>query len=480
MALRQLLIARRLGELRTKLGELQTARSEIDNRRNAWTEREARAVTAFGEINENTSEEERAAFDAEAAEIETEDAAIRADEEANDTRQNEINTEITRLEGELEELNNRTKPPKPATPPALPDENTTTINERGNKNMDLRARVREIIANDETRNFINNVRADHERGVKGVAYTIPTVMLPLIRETTERYSKLLKHVNRQTIKGEAKQNILAAAPEAVWTETTGKINEVDLSISQVLMDGSKLGAYVSIPNPYLEDSDENLAAIIVDYLGQSNGYALDKAIIYGDGKNMPIGIMTRLGAASSPTWWQTNMPAFTALNTTHIGKLSAASVTGSALFKEMMKVLGNAKQKYTGGIGDKFWTMSEDTYMQLQSELLSINAAGAVVTGAQMTMPIIGGAVETLDFIPSGTIIGGYGNQYLLVERAGIKIESSAHVQFLDDNTVLKSTSRWDGIPVAGEGFSAFSLNTTAPETTTTFAEDKANAVASE
>lgn len=480
MALRQLLIARRLGELRTELSELQTARSEIDNRRNAWMEREARAVTALGEINENTLEEERAAFEAEAAEIETEDAAIRADEEANDTRQNEINTEITRLEGELEELNNRAKPPKPATPPALPDENTITVNERGNKNMELRARVREIIANDETRNFINSVRTDHERGVKGVAYTIPTVMLPLIREMTERYSKLLKHVNRQTIKGEAKQNILAAAPEAVWTETTGKINEVDLSISQVLMDGSKLGAYVSIPNPYLEDSDENLTAIIVDYLGQSNGYALDKAIIYGNGKNMPVGIMTRLGAASSPTWWQTNMPVFTALNTTHIGKLSAASVTGAELFKEMMKVLGNAKQKYTGGIGDKFWAMSEDTYMQLQSELLSINAAGAVVTGAQMTMPIIGGAVETLDFVPSGTIIGGYGNQYLLVERAGIKIESSAHVQFLDDNTVLKSTSRWDGIPVAGEGFAAYSLNTTAPETTITFAEDKANAAAAE
>lgn len=480
MALRQLLIARRLGELRTELSELQTARSEIDNRRNAWMEREARAVTALGEINENTSEEERAAFEAEAAEIETEDAAIRADEEANDTRQNEINTEITRLEGELEELNNRAKPPKSATPPALPDENTITVNERGNKNMELRARVREIIANDETRNFINSVRTDHERGVKGVAYTIPTVMLPLIREMTERYSKLLKHVNRQTIKGEAKQNILAAAPEAVWTETTGKINEVDLSISQVLMDGSKLGAYVSIPNPYLEDSDENLTAIIVDYLGQSNGYALDKAIIYGNGKNMPVGIMTRLGADSSPTWWQTNMPVFTALNTTHIGKLSAASVTGAGLFKEMMKVLGNAKQKYTGGIGDKFWAMSEDTYMQLQSELLSINAAGAVVTGAQMTMPIIGGAVETLDFVPSGTIIGGYGNQYLLVERAGIKIESSAHVQFLDDNTVLKSTSRWDGIPVAGEGFAAYSLNTTAPETTITFAEDKANAGASE
>lgn len=475
MALRQLLISRRLEELRTELGTLQTVREEITNRRNAWTERETRAAAALEEINENTPSEERAAFEAEAAEIETEDAAIRADEEANDTRQNEINTEITRLEGELEELNSRAKPPKPVAPPAPPADNTITIIQRGERNMELRTRVREIVTNDETRNFLGRLRENHTRGVKGVEYTVPTVMLPLIREMTSRYSKLLKHVNHQVIKGDAKQNILAAAPEAVWTMTTGKINEVDLNVTQVMMDGNKLGAYVAIPNPYLEDSDENLAYIVIDYLGQSNGYALDKAIVYGDGRNKPVGFMTRLGAAEKPSWWQDTMPDFVNLSAIHIGKLSAASVTGAALFREMLKFLGTAKQKYTGGTGDKFWTMSEDTYMQLQSELLSINAAGAVVTGAQMTMPILGGAVETLDFIPSGVIAGGYGNQYLLSERAGVKITSSEHAMFLDDNTVFKSTSRWDGMPIAGEGFAAFSLTTTAPTTTAAFAEDKAN-----
>lgn len=479
MALRQLLISRRLEELRNELTTLQTAREEITNRRNAWAEREARAVAALEEINDATTDEERAAFESEAAEIEVENAAIRADEEANDTRTNEINEEMQNLETELEELNKRGNPTKPQTTHRSGESNIT-VRERGERNMELRERVRDICTNDETRNFINNLRSNHQRGVTNVEYTIPTVMIPLIRETTNKYSKLLKHVNHQAIKGEAKQNILAAAPEAVWTETVKKINEIEFGFTQLQMDGSKLGAYVAVPNPYLDDSDENLTAIIIDYLGQSQGYALDKAIIYGTGKNMPVGIMTRLGAETEPTWWQEKMPAFTALKGTRVGKLSGASVTGAAMFQEIMKVLGAARQKYTGGAGGKFWAMAEDTYMTLQSALVTINAAGAVTTGAQMVMPVIGGAVELLDFIPSGTIIGGYGNQYTLIERAGVKITPSEHAMFLADNTVFKSTSRWDGMPVAGEGFAAFSLTTTAPTTTQGFAEDKANTEAGE
>lgn len=478
MALRQLIISRDLTNLRAELAALDTEVEEITVRRNAWSEREARAVEAFREINENTPEEERAAFDAESAEIETERLAIEADENKNSARRSEINTKISELESELEELNKRAEKPKSAT---ANNGNTTVITERGSNNMnENRMHIREICANDEVRTFLTNFREMKTRGVKNADYTIPTVMLPLIREATERSSKLLKHVNHERISGEGTQNILGAVPEAVWTDTLGKINEVDFAFNQIRTGGSKLGAYIAVPNPYLEDSDEDLAGIVIDYLGQSNGYALDKAIIYGTGSNMPVGIMTRLAASTQPTWWQNRMPEFKAINTTHIGKISATSVEGAKFYKEIMKVLGRAKAKFSGMKGNKFWAMSEDTYLTLQSELLSFNASGAIVSAASQTMPIIGGAVEFLDFIPSGTIVGGHGSQYKLVERSGIKVGQSEHAQYIEDNTVFKSTSRWDGIPVSGEGFAAFSLTTTAPEATTKFAEDKANAEAGE
>lgn len=474
MALRQLIISRDLTNLRGELAALDTADQEISARRTAWNEREARAVEAFREINENTPEEERAAFDTESAEIETTRLAIEADESRNSERRNEINTRIGELEAELEELNKRAAMSASAS---KNNGNTTANTERGSNNMnENRMHIREICANDEVRTFLSNFREMKTRGVKNAAYTIPTLMLPLIREATERSSKLLKHVNHERISGEGTQNILGTVPEAVWTDTLGKINEIDFGFNQIRTGGSKLGAYVAVPNPYLEDSDEDLAGIVIDYLGQSNGYALDKAIIYGTGANMPVGIMTRLAAETQPTWWQNRMPEFKALNTTHIGKISATTVEGVKFYKELMKVLGLAKAKFSGIRGNKFWAMSEDTYLTLQSELLSFNAAGAIVSGASQTMPIIGGAVEFLDFIPTGTIVGGHGSQYKLVERAGIKIGHSEHAQYIEDNTVFKATSRWDGIPVSGEGFAAFSLTTTAPAATTTFAEDKANA----
>lgn len=473
MALRQLIISQRIAALRSERTALETAAAELANRRNAWEARESAAVAAFTEINENSTDEERAAFDTEAAEVEAERQALEADEAANSTRSGEIDHEIEELENELETLNARAKKPAQTT-----RTNYNKTNEGGMKTMnEFETRVHQICNNDEVRTFITNFRDMKTRGVKNVEYTIPTLMLPLIREATERSSKLLKHVNHERLAGEGTQNILGDIPEAVWTETIGKLNEIEFGVNQIRTGGSKLGAYVAVPNPYLEDSDEDLTSIIINYLAQSNGYGLDKAIIYGTGVNMPVGIMTRLAASAQPAWWQNRMPAFKALNTTHIGHLSAASVEGVKLYKEVMKVLGLAKAKYSAAKGNKFWAMSEDTYFTLQTELLGINAAGSIISSANTTMPVIGGAVEFLDFIPSGTIIGGHGSQYRLVERAGIKAGSSEHAQYIEDNTVFKATSRWDGIPVAGEGFAAFSLTTSNPDATIAFAKDKPNKI---
>jgi HK97 family phage major capsid protein len=151
------------------------------------------------------------------------------------------------------------------------------------------------------RGFLKEFREMKTRGVKNADYTIPQLMLPLVREATEKSSKLMKHVNHQYLGGEGTQNILTTVPEAIWTETIGKLNEIDFGFDRIRTGGSKLGAYVAVPNPYLEDSDESLAAIVIDFLGQANGYGLDKAIIYGTGSNMPVGIMTRLAASAQPT-----------------------------------------------------------------------------------------------------------------------------------------------------------------------------------
>ncbi|MGN1473680.1 MAG: hypothetical protein ACI4WZ_06370, partial [Eubacteriales bacterium] len=72
----------------------------------------------------------------------------------------------------------------------------------------------------------------------------------------------------------------------------------------------------------------------------------------------------------------------------------------------------------------------------------------------------------------------GYGNLYLLVEREGGTVTKSEHVMFIQDNTVFKGVGRYDGGPAIGEGFSMFTIDTTAGATSVEFAEDTANAEA--
>ena len=134
----------------------------------------------------------------------------------------------------------------------------------------------------------------------------------------------------------------------------------------------------------------------------------------------------------------------------------------------------NAKGKYSRGT--KVWVMNETTYTFLKAQALSINAAGAIVSGVEGTMPVVGGIVEVLDFIPDYVVIGGYFELYLLAERAGQKFASSDQVFFIQDQPVFKGTARYDGQPVIAEAFAAIGVNGTTPNSTMTFAADTANA----
>ena len=90
-------------------------------------------------------------------------------------------------------------------------------------------------------------------------------------------------------------------------------------------------------------------------------------------------------------------------------------------------------------------------------------------------MPVIGGEIIELDFIPDGEIIYGYADEYLLVERKGIQLAMSEHVLFLEDITLYKGTARYDGLPVIAEGFAAIAIGGGTPTASVAFVADAAN-----
>ena len=473
MALRQILLAQQIARLEQQRTDLMTEITNVSARRTAWQAREAAAEAAFGEINENTPQEERDAFDAEAAAIEAEDNEIRADEERTSARLAEIDAEITEKRNALEEIKNRSTP-APASHAAAQNGGNTQMENREFFGMSPERRDA-FFAREDVKGWLANVRAigrtvGQTRAVSGQELLIPEVVLPLIRDSVNKNSKLMKHVNVQRVGGTARQTIMGDIPEAVWTEMCKKLNELKLDFSAAEVDGYKVGGYIAVCNAVLDDSDINLATVIIDALGQAIGYAVDKAIVYGKGTKMPMGFVTRLAQTEAPADAPANAREWKDLSTSNIQTVPEA--TGSKLFAAIVKAASAAKAKNGNG---KFWVMNEATYGSLMAELITFNSAGAIVSGMNMQMPVVGGQIEILDFMPDNNIGFGYGSKYLLAERAGTAIESSEHVRFVEDQTVFKGTARMDGMPVIEEAFVLMGIHGTAPPTSINFAADLAN-----
>ena len=313
-----------------------------------------------------------------------------------------------------------------------------------------------------------------QRAVSGAALGIPEVMLDIIRDNINRYSKLIGYTRLRQVRGKARQNIVGTVPEAVWTEMVGTLNELTISISQIETDGYKVGGYVFVSNCYLEDDDNiGLATEILDQLGQAIGYALDKAILFGTGTKMPVGIATRLAAAEQPAWWGTNRGTFTALATTNVIKANSAAKNGEEFYADLITALGAADPKYSNGT--PVWVCNHKTHVALQCKALAFDGAAALTAGVTSEMPIIGGKIVELDFVPDNEIIGGYMDLYLLAEREGTTLEQSREVKFIEDQTAFKASARYDGKPVRGEAFVVVRYDNVAPVTSVTFATDSAN-----
>lgn len=423
-------------------------------------------------IDEAKTDEEIAAVEDEIGKLENDQAELA-------TEKGKLEGEISQLEGELTELNKKSD--EGNNPPA---EGAERKNEKGGEirmragkffRQMAREAINALITREDVKEFLIRTREliGQKRAVTGAELGIPEVMLDLLRDNLHRYSKLITKVRLKPVGGKARQNIAGTIPEGVWMEMIGKLNELNLVFNQIEVDGYKVGGYIPIPNSTLEDSDLNLADEIMDALGQAIGLALDKAILYGTGVKMPLGIATRLAQIAQPANWGTNAPAWVNLSVTNIVKFAGLAMESKAFFAQLLLELGIAKPNYS--IGGTFWAMNRKTRMTLMSKSVEFNAAGAIVAGQMNTMPIENGDIVELEFVPDNDIIGGFGSLYLLAERAGAQFAVSEHVKFLDDQTVFKGTARYDGAPVIGAGFVIININNVAPGTTTTFPTDDAN-----
>lgn len=460
-------------------------RSELDGLRERQThlnEREAELETA---LNEADGEEQLSAVRAEVEQFTNERGALESEIRDKSAALEAKETELR----ELEALSAQRAAPPPASAGGESPEIRAASGGKGGNFMNLRAfrgmsraETAEFFARSDVndfaerfRNFFRNA-GSQSRAVSGAELLIPDVVLSILRENIANYSKLLPVVRVVSVAGTARQTIMGDVPEAVWTEACAALNELYFGMNQVETDGYKVGGYIAVCNALLEDTVPNLMDEIITALGRAIGRAIDKAILFGTGVKMPLGFVTRLAQSAAPANYPAAARPWEDLTQSNVITIPA-NVTGLALFQRLVISSGSAKGRYSNG--EKFWVMTDATKMRLVSEAMSINAAGSIVTGIGDTMPIIGGRIITMgdggEVIPDGAIYGGYGDEYLLVQRAGMNLQYSDIPLFLQDQTAFKATARYDGVPVIAEGFVAIGLDGNAPATSAVFPPDIAN-----
>lgn len=472
MALKTILLGKKIREKKAALEALKEKDADFSTR-------EAELAKAIEEVTEETPAEDRAAIDEEVNAFDEGKAAHEAEKA-------ELDEAIRAMEEELaaEEAKQNTDPA-----PVVEQERTER---KENRKMENRAKffgmnIQErdaFFAREDVSAYLTEVRSaiKEKRALTNVGLTIPEVMLGLLRENLENYSKLYKHVRVARVNGTARQLIMGSIPEAIWTDCCANLNELSLGFNDLEMDCFRVGGYFAVCNANLEDSDIALATELLTALGQAIGLALDKAILFGrnaaGAQKMPLGIATRLAQTSQPAGYPATARAWVDLHSSNIKTISNSN-TGVGLFQALLLDFGAAKGKFSRG--EVVHVMNETTYTFLMAQAMTIDGAGAVVSGVRgNTMPVIGGVIETLNFMPDYVIISGYFDDYTLAERAGQQFASSEHVRFLQDQTVFKGTARYDGAPAIPEAFVMIGINSTSPDATAvTFAPDEANEVQS-
>ena len=462
MALKALLLKKQIDNKRKALDTLRAKDEEFKTR-------EAQLTQAIEEVE---NDEQRTAVEEEINSFTTEKAEH---EQALGALEREIEDLENDLAAEEEAQNTEpTENPAPAEN-VRKDEKTMTTREKSTQ-MTLRERLADIVTREDSVNFLTTVRdaISNKRAISNVGVLIPDVYLPMIRTEIARASRLLRFVQVRSLSGDALLNIAGTIPEAVWTDCCANLNEISLGFNQIEAGCHKVGAYMAICNATLEDANIDLAAEIVSALGTAIAKALDKAILFGTGVKMPLGIMTRLAQQSQPADWGALAPAWTDLHSSNVVTLNIDSSSGASFFQSLIEKLALAKPK-TSNEG-LFWVMNRKTHLHILAKALAFDSSAALVANTSL-MPIIGGTIVEFedDEIPDNWIGGGFGANYLLIERAGVRFANSDIPMFLQDQTLFKATARYDGKPVFGEAFVVVRFDNTAPATSETFPTDWAN-----
>lgn len=409
-------------------------------------------------INTRSQELETALNEAETEEdvtlVDEEVEKLSAEKEEKEKDKKTLEDEINSLENDLKESEENQEEVKTNPTPEV-EERKEVIKMNLTRSQELKALVR----NENVTRYLSNLKeAAKTRSVANVDLTIPTELFEIITDEIGKKSVMYSLVNVKKLTGKGRALIVAEAPKAIWVEQTDALKELNANISQIEVDGFKLGGFIPLHNSQIEDSVINLLELVVDLLSDAIAKSLDEAILFGNGSKKPVGIWGALVGKTTENA-QTNPTIATQIVKAHTEKTLLADI-----------VKGVAKLKKANG--KRTVIMSESTWLNyIVASTINLNDAGQLVAAQSGKLPVLGYDVQFVEEFPDDMMIIGDFKKYLLSERTGLKVDTSTDVKFIEDQTLIKATQRFDGKPINNESFIIVTLKTSVTTNPVTFVE---------
>jgi HK97 family phage major capsid protein len=219
--------------------------------------------------------------------------------------------------------------------------------------------------------------------------------------------------------------------QAYWASEAATVAASKPKFKKVEMDLDKLMAFCYLTDELMEDQTA-LAAVVSEAFGEEMAFKLDDAVLTGTGVGVPLGVMKSSALIS-------------------VAK-EAGQAADTIVHNNILKMFNRL---WNRSRANAVWLINQDIEPQLETMSIAIGTAGEmspyakeyVERGTIKGRPVI--PVEQCETLgDKGDIVLADMSQYLLIDKGGVKADSSMHVRFLYDEQCMRFTYRVNGMPL--------------------------------
>jgi len=271
----------------------------------------------------------------------------------------------------------------------------------------------------------------------------PPTIINRVFEYLRENRELLRHINFQTATASTEWILRKGDVQlAFWGSLSSKIKELnDKGFTKERMNMYKLSCYLPVSKSMLELGPEWLDRYVREVLAEAMAYGLEEAIVGGDGKTMPIGMIRKVTDG--------NHPKKTATKITDLEPVTLGTEIMSPLTRE-------GKRAVQGAI---LVVNPIDYWEKIFGATTYLNALGQYVPNV---LPIPATFIQSTS-MPKGYMCAGMARDYFMGVGFQGGIGFSDEHRYIEDERVYLTKLAANGRPLNDDSFLLFDISSLEP-----------------